>query len=153
MAQVRRAEIGNDPWSDPGPISRPMPGWQKVAGWLILVIAVLAAAATVDSYVAYGTPDWWGNPGHLHWCGRDYSRSTGRSVSRAEIPEASLIGDKGYPVVTIGHLPQLIGRPIVASVTPAARRREATPPIPCAMAVYLESTNGRYVPYVIQGGP
>lgn len=152
MAQVWRADLEDDPWSDSSPDSSPIPRWQKVAGWLILVVVLLATAATVDSYVAYGTPDWWGNPGRLHWCGRDYLRSTG-SVSRSHIPEASLIGDKAYPVVSIGRLPQLIGRPIVASVTPAARRREVAPPIPCAMAIYLESPNGRYVPYVIQGGP
>lgn len=152
MAQARRADIENDPWSDSSPVSRPIPRWQKAAGWLVLVVVVLAATATIDSYVAYGTPDWWSNPGRLHWCGRDYSRATG-TVSRANIPQARLIGDKAYPVVTIGRLPQLIGRPIIASVTPAARRREVTPSIPCAMAIYLESLNGRYVPYVIQGGP
>lgn len=134
------------------PIPRRVRRWQRIVGWIILAVTLLAVAATLDAYVAYGTPVWWSNPARLHWCGRDYSRSTG-SIERTDIPKAGLLGDKPYPIRSIGRLPQLIGRPILASVTPEARRHEVTPPIPCAMVIYLGSPSGRYVPYVIDGGP
>lgn len=91
-----------------------------VVTWSLVVVLALPVAASLASVVAYRTPVWWTTPGRLHWCGRDYRRST-QTVARGEIPEAALLPGRSYPVRDIGRLPS------VAPSPPRSRRaRTAT---------------------------
>ena len=51
----------------------------------------------------------------------------------------------------VAKIPPLVGRPVLASVTPEATRDRLR--LPCAMVVYLETDADAYRPYVLSGGP
>ena len=110
-----------------------------------VTLAVLVIGAFVSSVATFRTPEWWGEPWRLHWCGRDYARSP-KLVTRSQIHAGSLPGDKPYKVRRIGSLPPIIGRPVLASVTPDKRRQSITPPLPCTMELYLRTSSGKYRP-------
>jgi len=120
-----------------------------------VVVAVLVLAGLTGELVyrgAYGTFAWWSDPARISYCGRDYLPSA-MTVTHARIEHerAALLKDPPYPVVTVAKVPPVIGRPLLASVTPEVRR--AGSQLPCAMVVYLETGPDAYRPYVISGGP
>jgi hypothetical protein len=122
-----------------------------------LILAALLILAGLGGAVAYGTSygtlAWWSDPAKITWCGRVYLPSTGPTVSRATVEQqrASLPGDQPYPVTEVTRVPPLIGRAVLASVTPPATRERLG--IPCAMVVYLDEGADSYRPYVLSGGP
>jgi hypothetical protein len=120
-----------------------------VAGGLCVLLGV---AVTASTQVAYGTVDWWGTPSRIHWCGRNYDAS-GRSVSRGEIPTAQLGDAAPTPLTTIGRLPPVVGRRLLASVTPVQQRGAVHPALPCSMGIYLEQGDDRFAEYSLSGGP
>lgn len=126
--------------------------WRNIAAAIALAAIVLPVTASIVSYRTYGAWAWWGNPSRLHWCGRDYARSSAE-VERKDIPRAGLIGDQPYPIKRIGTFPPLVGRAILASETPKARRNQFSPALPCAMSIYLSSGGDKYRPYELEGGP
>jgi hypothetical protein len=125
---------------------------RTVATGVLVFVVVVVIAASLASWATYRTPMWWSAPERLRWCGRDYARAPVH-VDRSHIPEGSLPGDAPYPVHRVGSLPPVVGRPVIASVTPSARRHAISPPLPCAMVIYLRTSGSKYTPYVIQGGP
>jgi hypothetical protein len=117
-----------------------------------LVLVTWFVVATLATDVSYGTPLWWSNPSRLHWCGRSYAE-TSTHLQRSDIPEGQLPGDKPYVVSAIGTIPPVVGRQILAAVTPKTSRDRFSPPLPCTMALYLQSPGHGYVVYGIEGGP
>lgn len=124
------------------------------AAWVVAVALALACVSAAFAYrAAYGTFAWWRPPARISWCGRTYLPGNGPTLTRSEVEQrrASLIGDAPYPVVTVTRVPPLVGRPVLASVTPEARRERLH--LPCAMAVYLEIDPDAYRQYELSGGP
>jgi hypothetical protein len=117
------------------------------------ITVLVCASGAVASHTAYGTLAWWGEPERISWCGRDYLPAEGTLLTRAVVEQqrASVPGDAPYPVTTVTRIPPLVGRPVLASVTPAATRDRLH--VPCAMVVYLETDTDAYRPYVLSGGP
>jgi hypothetical protein len=124
-----------------------------VATGVVVASAVACASAAFAYRTAYGTFAWWRQPARISWCGRVYLPSSGPNLIRSAVEQqrASLPGDAPYPVVTVTRLPPLVGRPVLASVTPEASRHRLH--LPCAMTVYLETGPDAYRPYVLSGGP
>jgi hypothetical protein len=118
-----------------------------------VALAVAGGSAVLAYRTAYGTFAWWGQPARISWCGRDYLPSKGPDLTRSAVEQqrASLIGDAPYPVVTVTRLPPLVGRPVLASVTPDAVRHRLH--LPCATTIYLKTDPDAYRPYVLSGGP
>jgi hypothetical protein len=115
--------------------------------------ALICASAAFAYHSAYGTLAWWSEPQRISWCGRVYLPSEETVLTRSEVEQqqAHLPGDAPYPVTTVTRIPPLVGRPVLASVTPEAIRDQLG--VPCAMVVYLETDPDAYRPYVLSGGP
>jgi hypothetical protein len=122
---------------------------------LIVVAAVplVLVAAQLAYRMAYGTLAWWEDPEQIAWCGRDYVPGQGPLLTRAEVDRlrGSLDGEPPYPVTTVTRVPPVVGRPVLASLTPPATRDRLG--VPCAMAVFLQTGPDSYRTYVIVGGP
>jgi hypothetical protein len=136
--------------------SRPVGGRRIAAGVALSLAAVLVLAGFVGEVVygaAYGTLAFWSVPPQISWCGRTYLPSTGPALSLAAVQQqrAALPGDQPYPVVQVARIPPLVGRRLLASVTPQASRDRLN--VPCAMVVYLETDPDSYRPYELSGGP
>lgn len=127
--------------------------FRRVATGVVVALAVGCTSAAFAYRAAYGTFAWWRQPARISWCGRDYLPSRRPALTRSAVEQqrASLIGDAPYPVVTVTRLPPVVGRPVLASVTPEAVRHRLH--LPCATIVYLETDTDAYRPYVLSGGP
>jgi hypothetical protein len=123
-----------------------------VAVALVSLVALLALTGALASRAAYGNFAPWQRPAHLSWCARVYLPSDGPTLTRAEVElrRGQLPGDEPYPVVEVTQVPPLVGRPVLASVTPPQRQRLG---VPCAMAIYLQVGPDSYVSYGLSGGP
>src|SRR5947199_5491830 len=94
-----------------------------------IVVATLAVLALAGGAVAltyhdlYGRTQWWRPPAWITWCARQY-RPAGSPIDRAAVEprRGALPGDTPYPVTTVGRVPPVVGRPLLASVTPQAER-------------------------------
>jgi hypothetical protein len=118
-----------------------------------IVMTLVVAGGAIAYSEAYGTLAVWGDPERISWCGRTYLPGGGAGLSRSDVEQerASLPGYEPYPVVTVTRVPPLVGRPLLASVTPQAARDRLG--VPCAMVVYLQTGSDSYRSYVISGGP
>jgi hypothetical protein len=127
--------------------------FRRVAAVLIVALVSAAVCGALAYRAAYGTFAWWDDPARISWCGRVYLRSDGLLLTRADVENrrAALPGDQPYPVTTVAAIPPVIGRPLLAAVTPEARREGMR--LPCAMVVYLETGTDSYQPYALSGGP
>jgi hypothetical protein len=63
----------------------------------------------------------------------------------------SLPGDAPYPVLTVATVPPMVGQPLLAALTPEARRLGNH--LPCAQGVYLKTGPDTYLRYGMVGGP
>jgi hypothetical protein len=126
---------------------------RRITAVLVLVLAIGFTVTAFRFHTAYGTFAFWGPPGRITWCGRDYLRSelAPRTRARIEAEPVALPGDAPYPVVQVGTAPSIGGRPLLAAVTPPARREPAG--LPCAMVLHLEVGADRYDSYELSGGP
>jgi hypothetical protein len=95
----------------------------EVAGVLVAAIIIVAAVGTIGYRRVYGS--WSQAPEHHSYYGRDYLRGT-PALSRAEIlrneSKTPLPCDAPYPIVPLGKVPPIVGRPLLAAVTPTAVR-------------------------------
>src|SRR5262249_34873197 len=116
---------------------------------LVPIVTLAVVAGFVWYRITLGSTARTDRPERINWCDRTYLGGYD-SVTRAQIEaeEAALPGDRPYPVVTVTHLG---GRPVLAAVTPEARRQPSH--LPCTMVLYLETAPDRYAPYVLSGGP
>lgn len=112
---------------------------------VVVGLLVLGSGLTLAYRKAYGT--WWQRPEKLAWCDRTYVhyRQDAPLFSRAQIDRSA-----PSPVVRVGTVPPLVGRPLIASVTPDSDRASGGP---CSMAVFLETGEDTYAAYSLSGGP
>jgi hypothetical protein len=117
-----------------------------------VALAVACASVAFAYRAAYGTFAWWRQPARIYWCGRVYLPSNGPTLTRSAVEQqrASLPGEGPYPMVAVTRLPPLVGRPVLATVTPKDSRHRLH--VPCAVALYLETAPDAYRPYVLSGG-
>jgi hypothetical protein len=123
---------------------------------LAFAIIIALALGSVGYRKAYGA--WWPQPpDHFSYCGRFYETNHSLVLSRAGVTKAEsktgLPGEGPYPVVTVGRVPPVIGRPLLAAVTPDASRQKFDPPLPCAMGLFLKTGADEYTGYFLLGGP
>jgi hypothetical protein len=122
---------------------------QRLAGIAAAPVIVVAVGGTLGYRKAYGT--WWQAPQRIDYCERTYLRGA-PGPSRADIDQheslAGLSGDAPYPVVAV---PPVVGRPLLAIVSPEAERRRLG--LPCSMALYLDTGADTYTAYGLSGGP
>lgn len=126
----------------------------SIKGTLLGVLLFALAAGTYGYRTAYGT--WWPqSPARITYCGRTYETNHSLVLNRDGVTKSesktSLPGDAPYPVVTVSQVPPLVGQPLLAAVTPEARRRGTN--LPCAMGVYLKTGADTYLAYGMLGGP
>ena len=116
-----------------------------VLGSLILALSGWA----FYSRGAFGTWDPTAQPARISYCDRTYL--PGQHVSRATIDSAGN-GLGVFPFRQAGS--SAGGTPFFAKPLPdSVRYRFGTPPLPCAMAVYLKVGPDDYIAYVLSGGP
>ncbi len=119
---------------------------------LLIVLVLVAAGGTLAYRAAYGS--WWRTPERLGYCGRTYLRERA-DFTRAEVSRnasaAALPGSSPYPLVDVATVPPVVGRPLLAAVTPQAERQRLQ--LPCAMVVYLKTGSDAYTAYGLSGGP
>lgn len=126
---------------------------RRLTGVLVAVVVIVAAAGTVAYRKVYGT--WWQAPEHIAYCGRIFENVHGPALSRAEVDSyvAShyLAGEGPFPAVTVGKVPPIVGKPLVAAVNPEAARDGHSES--CRMDVYLKTGEDAYSLYFASGGP
>jgi hypothetical protein len=127
-------------------------GFRRVAIAVVAALVLTFAATSVASRVAYGTLAWWSDPHRISWCGRQYLPAAGPALTRTAVEQrGSLAGAATYSLVTVTKVPPVVGRPLVAPVTPTAILDRTQSP--CATVVYLQTGDDAYRPYVLSGGP
>src|SRR5437762_7586554 len=98
---------------------------------------------------AFGTWDPTAQPARISYCDRTYL--PGQRVSRAII-DSTGNGLGVFPFRQAGSTAG--GTPFFAKpLSDSVRYRYGTPPLPCAMAVYLKVGPDEYIAYVLSGGP
>lgn len=118
----------------------------------LAVLALSGGIAVVIYHNQYGSIQWWRPPAWITWCDRRYQPAGGPIDKAAvQLRRGHLPGDSPYPVTTVDRVPPVVGRPLLASVTPQAERARLH--LPCAMEVFLQWSPHLYLPYVISGGP
>lgn len=126
--------------------------WRKAVSTAAALVLVGAAGTAVVYRKAYGT--WWGTPQRVGYCKRTYLRADG-PISRAQMQlresHTGLPGQAPYPLVRVATVPPVLGRPLLAAVTPRASRARLG--VPCAMGVYLQTGASTYTAYGLSGGP
>lgn len=118
---------------------------------VVVAVAILATGGSVVWYRA--TYNVW--PGQrasarVHYCGRDYETAGGPSRSWQQITAQAPIR-----VRVVGQYPPLAWsrRELLAAVIPDRQRMSESPPLPCAMVVYLRTGPDQYQTYGLLGGP
>jgi hypothetical protein len=116
-------------------------------------LALLVVAGAVVALGYRSTYNVW--PGQaasarVHWCGRDYENFGGSPLTWSQVSSQGQ-----HPVRPVGRYPPLSwsGQELFAAVTPAGQRNSLSPPLPCAMIVYLRTGSDRYASYSLEGGP
>lgn len=124
---------------------------RRLVATVAVLCVTLAAGGAVAHRVAYGT--WSGAPDHITFCERTYLRGA-PGLTRAEIVGfgAALPGDAPYLVATVATIPPVIGQPLIAAPAPLGEQQRQ-PGVPCAMAVYLKTSDDAYTGYGLDGGP
>jgi hypothetical protein len=124
--------------------------WAGLTYSVLTAMIVAAGGFTFWYRATYNVMPGQGASTRVHWCGRDYesdgsSPQTWRQISAQE----------RSPIHAVGHYPPLglSGQELFAATTPEAQRLSVSPPLPCAMGVYLRTGPGEYLAYGLEGGP
>jgi hypothetical protein len=122
----------------------------RLALAFLVVVVVAAGFFTVVYRSTYNVWPGQGASARVHWCGRDYENSSGATMSWSDVSS-----NEPFPVQPVGQYPPLALSPqqLFAAVTPHAQRYSVSPPLPCAMAVYLRTGPTTYKAYSLLGGP
>ena len=118
-------------------------------GLQILAIALAVAAGGIAVWYRATFHAWPGQQGsRVHWCGRDYEYF-GTSETWAQITSQERL-----PVRPMGGYPPLGPRyELFAARVPDRQRFSVSPPLVCAVLVYLRVGPDRYQVYSLEGGP
>ena len=122
----------------------------RLALAFLVVVVVAAGFSAVVHRSNYNVWPGQGASARVHWCGRDYENSSGATMSWSDVSS-----NEPFPVQPVGQYPPLALSPqqLFAAVTPHAQRYSVSPPLPCAMAVYLRTGPTTYKAYSLLGGP
>jgi hypothetical protein len=124
-----------------------------VIGLVVAAVAIVLTIPSIITFVTWRTPVWWTNPPTLHWCGRDYSKTSGY-VQESHVAPESLLGSPVFPLKKVGVYPPWSGHAIIARLVPPQwESYRAHSGIACAGALYLESPGHGYIMYSMVGGP
>ncbi len=95
---------------------------RRIVAGTVAVLGIAFAVTAAGYRATYGTPAFWGPPQRITWCGRNYliSASAPRTRVQLEAERVSLPGDAPYPVVQVDVVPPVVGRPLLAAVTPGS---------------------------------
>jgi hypothetical protein len=129
---------------------------RKLARSVVALVLVAAAVGTLGYRWAYGT--WWQTPRHIAYCGRTYDAGNVRALSLAQIEKSEsssslASGTVPDPIVAVGHVPPVVGRPMLAAAAPKATLREGETGAPCSMAIFLKTGSDAYTSYGLVGSP
>lgn len=116
-----------------------------------LALAVLAAGGIATWYrQTYNVWPGQGASARVHWCGRDYENFGGPPQTWQHISS-----QQRSAISPVGQYPPLgwSRQELFAAVTSPAQRGSVSPPLPCAVIVYLRTGPGDYQPYSLEGGP
>lgn len=121
----------------------------KVALNILAVVIVVAGGFTVWYRQTYNVWPGQGASARVHWCGRDYQTGGGALTWK------QISSRERFSIRAVGQYPPLgwSRQELLAAVTPEAQRFAASPPLPCAMAVYIRTDRNRYRAYGLLGGP
>ncbi len=124
--------------------------WAGLTYGAVVAVMIVGGGFTFWYRTTYNVMPGQSASARVHWCGRDYGSSGSSPRTWREIS-----GQQRLPLRTVGHYPPLGlgGQELFAAVTPGAQRSSASPPLPCAMIVYLRTGSNAYVAYSIEGGP
>jgi len=116
----------------------------------VAVLVVVAAALAFMYRITYNVWPGQAASGRVHWCGRDYENFGGPPLTWSQVSSQVRL-----PVRSVGKYPPLSwsGQELFAATTPLAQRDSVSPPLPCAVIVYLRTASDRYQPYTLEGGP
>ncbi|MGO9217537.1 MAG: hypothetical protein ACLP5E_07175 [Streptosporangiaceae bacterium] len=117
---------------------------------VVTAVMVAGGGFTFWYRATYNVLPGQGASTRLHWCGRDYQSSDGSPQTWRQIS-----AQQRAPIRALGHYPPLgvPGQELFAPAAPGAQRFSVSPPLPCAMVVYLRTGPGEYLTYVLEGGP
>jgi len=118
-------------------------------GIQILAIALAIAAGCIAVWYGAAFHAWPGQQGaRVHWCGRDYEYF-GTSETWAQITSQERL-----PVRPVGSYPPLGPHyELFAVRIPDRQRFSVSPPLVCAVLVYLRIGPDKYQVYNLEGGP
>ena len=118
-------------------------------GIQILAIALAVAAAGIALWYRAVFHAWPGQQGsRVHWCGRDYEYS-GPPETWAQIT-----AEERLPVRPVGGYPPFLPQhELFAARIPDRQRFSVSPPMVCAVLVYLRIGPDKYRVYSLEGGP
>ena len=122
----------------------------RIASALLALTVLAAGGAAIWYRQAYNVWPGQGASGRVHWCGRDYQNFGGRPQTWQQISSQQRL-----PIRPAGQYPPLdwSRHELFAAATPQAQRTRFSPPLPCAIIVYLRAGPGEYQPYSLEGGP
>jgi hypothetical protein len=118
-------------------------------GIQILAIALVVTAGCIVVWYRATFHAWPGQQGsRVHWCGRDYeyfgtSETWAQITSRERLPVRPV---GGYPPLGPQH-------ELLAARIPDRQRFSVSPPMVCAVLVYLRIGPDKYQVYSLEGGP
>ncbi|WP_217915799.1 hypothetical protein [Miltoncostaea marina] len=119
--------------------------WGAVTAAALIVVAAVWAVWYRDTYHL-----WPGQsvPPRVHWCGRDYDRSSSPPVAYAEARRTL-----GAPLRHVMRVPPAGRRhDVVAAIGPGAAERRERGGVACASLIALRLGPSRYLFYELQGG-
>jgi hypothetical protein len=116
----------------------------------ILAVLTVVAALGFTGWYRHTYNVWPGQDAstRVHWCGRDYATGGGTLTWKE-------ISSPRSPVQAVAQYPPLgwSRQELLAVVTPPAERYAVSPPLPCAMGIYLRIGRNEYRAYGLLGGP
>ena len=118
-------------------------------GIQLLAIALAVAAVAIALWYRAVFHAWPGQQvSRVHWCGRDYEYS-GPPETWAQIT-----AEERLPVRPVGGYPPLLPQgELFAARIPDRQRFSVSPPMVCAVLVYLRIGQDKYQVYSLEGGP
>jgi hypothetical protein len=118
-------------------------------GIQILAIALAVAAAGIALWYRAVFHAWPGQQGsRVHWWGRDYGYS-GPPETWAQIT-----AEERLPVRPVGGYPPFLPQhELFAARIPDRQRFSVSPPMVCAVLIYLRIGPDKYRVYSLEGGP
>ncbi|HEY1344180.1 MAG TPA: hypothetical protein VGF54_04200 [Streptosporangiaceae bacterium] len=118
-------------------------------GIKILSVTMAVIAGCVALWYRATFHAWPGQQGsRVHWCGRDYEYF-GTSETWAQVTSRERL-----PVRPVGTYPPLGPHyELFATPIPDKQRFSVSPPLVCAVLVYLRTGPGEYQVYSLEGGP